>query len=184
MLPYGGADLAASFRTVRGNTIRIADEIPEEHYGFVAAPGIRSVRETLSHLAVATRLWYDMHGTRRLTQLAGYDFMGMHASMSAEETKPRSKAEVIEFLTTEGEQFATWLEGLSDEQLSEAVTDPRGVTKPRIGSLLSPKEHEMHHRGQLMLIERQLGIVPHLTRAMMERVAMMLKAREPETATA
>ena len=30
--------------------------------------------------------------------------------------------------------------------------------------LLSVKEHEMHHRGQLMLIERQLGIVPHLTR--------------------
>jgi uncharacterized damage-inducible protein DinB len=26
------------------------------------------------------------------------------------------------------------------------------------------KEHEMHHRGQLMLIERMLGIVPHLTR--------------------
>jgi uncharacterized damage-inducible protein DinB len=30
--------------------------------------------------------------------------------------------------------------------------------------LLSVKEHEMHHRGQLMLIERHLGIVPHLTR--------------------
>jgi len=31
--------------------------------------------------------------------------------------------------------------------------------------LLGVKEHEMHHRGQLMLIQRQLGIVPHLTRA-------------------
>ena len=30
--------------------------------------------------------------------------------------------------------------------------------------LLGVKEHEMHHRGQLMLIERMLGIVPHLTR--------------------
>jgi uncharacterized damage-inducible protein DinB len=35
--------------------------------------------------------------------------------------------------------------------------------------LLSVKEHEMHHRGQLMLIERILGIVPHLTRRMQER---------------
>jgi hypothetical protein len=31
----------------------------------------------------------------------------------------------------------------------------------------------MHHRGQLMLIERILGIVPHLTRQMQERMAQM-----------
>ena len=35
---------------------------------------------------------------------------------------------------------------------------------PRFEMLLGTKEHEMHHRGQLMLIERLLGIVPHLTR--------------------
>ena len=29
----------------------------------------------------------------------------------------------------------------------------------------------MHHHGQLMLIERMLGVVPHLTRQMMERLA-------------
>jgi uncharacterized damage-inducible protein DinB len=37
-------------------------------------------------------------------------------------------------------------------------------SKSRFEMLLSTKEHEMHHRGQLMLIERLLGIVPHLTR--------------------
>jgi uncharacterized damage-inducible protein DinB len=37
--------------------------------------------------------------------------------------------------------------------------------------ILSVKEHEMHHRGQLMLIERILGIVPHLSRRMQERQA-------------
>ena len=38
-------------------------------------------------------------------------------------------------------------------------------------ALMSAKEHEMHCRAQLMLIERMLGIVPHLTRkyAEMER---------------
>jgi uncharacterized damage-inducible protein DinB len=39
--------------------------------------------------------------------------------------------------------------------------------------ILSAKEHEMHHRGQLMLIQRMIGIVPHLTRAMQERMAQM-----------
>jgi uncharacterized damage-inducible protein DinB len=37
--------------------------------------------------------------------------------------------------------------------------------------ILSVKEHEMHHRGQLMLIERLVGIVPHMTREMQSRLA-------------
>jgi uncharacterized damage-inducible protein DinB len=37
--------------------------------------------------------------------------------------------------------------------------------------LMSVKEHEMHHRGQLMVLERMLDIVPHLTRQRQERLA-------------
>jgi len=37
--------------------------------------------------------------------------------------------------------------------------------------LLGVKEHEMHHRGQLMTMERMIGQVPHLTRQMQERRA-------------
>ena len=34
----------------------------------------------------------------------------------------------------------------------------------------------MHHRGKLMLVERLLGIVPHLTRARQQRQTEMAKA--------
>jgi uncharacterized damage-inducible protein DinB len=37
--------------------------------------------------------------------------------------------------------------------------------------ILGVKEHEMHHRAQLMLMERMLGITPHLTRQMQARMA-------------
>jgi uncharacterized damage-inducible protein DinB len=37
--------------------------------------------------------------------------------------------------------------------------------------IMGMKEHEMHHRAQLMLIQRMIGQVPHLTRAMQERWA-------------
>jgi uncharacterized damage-inducible protein DinB len=37
--------------------------------------------------------------------------------------------------------------------------------------LLGVKEHEMHHRGQLMLIQRLLGMVPPLTRARQQATA-------------
>jgi uncharacterized damage-inducible protein DinB len=54
-------------------------------------------------------------------------------------------------------------------------------SKSRFEMLLGPKEHEMHHRGQLMLVQRMLGKVPHLTRQMQERVAAM-KAASAQTA--
>jgi uncharacterized damage-inducible protein DinB len=69
------------------------------------------------------------------------------------------------------------LETLTPEFLGEMVTEPDGKTsKSRFERLLSAKEHEMHHRAQLMLIERQLGIVPHVTRQFSERVAQMQAA--------
>jgi hypothetical protein len=46
-------------------------------------------------------------------------------------------------------------------------------SRTRFDMIMSVKEHEMHHRGQLMLVERMLGIVPHLTRAMQARMAQM-----------
>ena len=45
------------------------------------------------------------------------------------------------------------------------------AAKSRFEMLMSPKEHEMHHRGQLMLVQRMIGLVPHLTRRQQERMA-------------
>lgn len=177
MTSYGGKELASAFRTVRKNTIQVAEDIPESSYGFVAAPEARSVGRMLTHIAIATRIWDDIHKTKRLTTLVGYDFFGLLDRFSAEEAKTRSKAEIVELLRTEGEQFAVWMETLTPEFLDEMVTEPDGKgAKSRFERLLSAKEHEMHHRGQLMLIERQLGIVPHLTRQFNERVAQMRAA--------
>jgi uncharacterized damage-inducible protein DinB len=177
MISYGGKDLASAFRTVRKNTIQVAEDIPESKYGFVAAPEVRSVARMLTHVAIATRIWEEVH-KKGLTTLVGFDFFGMLDRFNAEEAKTRSKSEILELLRTEGEQFAAWMETLTPEVLGESVTEPDGKTaKSRFERLLGAKEHEMHHRAQLMLIERQLGIVPHLTRQFNERVAQMRAAR-------
>ena len=57
---------------------------------------------------------------------------------------------------------------MTDEQLDERVALPN-TSKSRMEMLLGVKEHEMHHRAQLMLVQRLLGIVPHLTRARQQR---------------
>ena len=174
---YGGKDLASASRTVRKNTIQVAEDIPESKYDFVVAPEVRSVARMLTHTAISTRIWEELH-KKRLTTLVGLDFFGMIDKFNAEEAKPRTKAEIVELLRTEGEKFAAWMETLTPEFLAETVTEPDGKTaKTRFERLLGAKEHEMHHRAQLMLIERQLGIVPHLTRQFQERVAQMRAAR-------
>ena len=48
------------------------------------------------------------------------------------------------------------------------------ASKTRFEMILGVKEHEMHHRAQLMLIERMLGVVPHLTREMQARIAGLI----------
>jgi uncharacterized damage-inducible protein DinB len=171
---YGGKELAESFRTVRKNTLAVAQDIPEDKYDFRPMPETRSVGELLAHIALSPVFQQKIHAEERRTNLAGFDFPSLMKRLSAEEKAPRTKAQVIEMLTKDGEAWAKWMEGLDDNFLGEVVTMPPGGTPPartRFDMILSVKEHEMHHRGQLMLIERILGIVPHLTRRMQERFA-------------
>jgi uncharacterized damage-inducible protein DinB len=178
MTAYSGKELANGFRTVRKNTIQVAEDIPEAQYGHVAAPGCKSVGRMLTHIAVAQRFWDEIHRKQRRTTMQGLDFFALSERAEAEESKPRSKAEIVELLRGEGEELAAWMETLTPEFLAEVVTEGDGKTsKSRLEMLLGAKEHEMHHRAQLMLIERQLGIVPHLTRQRNERIAQMRAAK-------
>ncbi len=180
MTYYGAKELAASFRTVRGNTIQIADDIPENNYDFVPAEGARSVERLVAHIAFSYRFQHRVHAEEKRMTLEGIDFLSLIQQSAAEEAKSRTKAELIDLLKREGEVWACFVEGLSEEFLSEAVSMTPGSTpasKSRFEMILSVKEHEMHHRGQLMLIERMLDIVPHLTRQRQERIAQARTAK-------
>jgi uncharacterized damage-inducible protein DinB len=177
MTYYSAKDLAHSFRTVRKNTIQIANDIPEGKYGYRAAPGTRTVAETLAHIAALSRWPHRLHGIDRKTFMRPEDFGGYMQETAAYEATLRTKADIVTALETNGEQFAGWLETLSDDTLAETVGFPSPgapSTRSRFEMLLGVKEHEMHHRAQLMLVERLLGIVPHLTR---EREARMAARR-------
>ena len=176
---YGCKELAAAFRTVRNNTIQIAEDIPETKYEFRAAPDTRTVGQTLTHIALGPTFQHHIQ-SNKITDMKNVNFQALMQQVMAEEAKPRTKAEIIAFLKSEGDRFASFLEGLSESFLAEQVTMPPGMTpatKSRFEMLLGTKEHEMHHRGQLMLVQRMLGLVPHLTRQMQERLAQAQAAQ-------
>ena len=177
MVYYGVKELGFGNRTVRGNTIKIAQDIPEEKYGFKPASECRSVAQLLAHIALAHRFQYQFHAVEKRTSFEGLDFSSLIKQAVEEEAKSRTKAQLIELLEKEGEKWASWVEGLSEEFLAQPVAMPQGAapaSKSRFEMILSVKEHEMHHRGQLMLMERLLGVVPHLTR---EREARMAQTK-------
>jgi uncharacterized damage-inducible protein DinB len=163
---YGGAELAAAFKTVRENTIAIAEDVGEDHYPYRATPEVRSFAELLSHIAVTPRWSLAVHG-ERVTFIDFEQFRRRTAQAATEEQALRSKADVIRALRDGCDAFTGFLAGLSDDVLAERVAFPEPIkpsSKTRFEMLLGVKEHEMHHRGQLMLIQRMLGMVPHLTR--------------------
>jgi len=65
MTYYGAKDLAESFRTVRKNTLAIAEEIPEDKYSFRPMPETRSVGELLAHIALSNGFQKKLHAEER-----------------------------------------------------------------------------------------------------------------------
>lgn len=174
MTYYTSQDLARGFRTVRKNTLLIAQEIPETHYGARPADGTRTVLDTLAHVASQSVWQHALHGRDRRTFVSIEDFGAYMQEAGAFAAALTSKAAVIEALEREGERFAAWLETLSEADLGTMVGFPPPLDPPqksRFEMLLGVKEHEMHHRGQLMIVQRQIGQVPHLTRARQARSA-------------
>jgi len=165
---YGAKEMAESWRTVRKNTIQVAEDIPEEKYTFRAAADTMSIAEMLAHLAAATHWAEQAHFVEKKSSITMDDFgkwMGEIGKLAGSLT---TKAAIVDALKSRGESFAKHLESMTDAQLGESVTLPNG-SKTCFEILLGVKEHEMHHRAQLFLMERMVGIVPHLTRARQQR---------------
>src|SRR6476661_3932999 len=126
MSHYDLAQLVENARTVRRGTIQVAEEIPEASYGFRPAPGSRSVAETLVHIAWLTSADLLIHEEQHMGSFDGFDFGAFLDSSEVEETKPRTKAEIIELLRTEGERWATWAARQPDAFLEERFGFPNG----------------------------------------------------------
>ncbi|MEN3337261.1 MAG: hypothetical protein V7647_937 [Acidobacteriota bacterium] len=163
---FGPGYLEQNFRTVRKNTVLVAEDIPADKYTFTAAPGVKSVGQMLAHIAVSPRWQMALH-REGVTAVDFPLFAARVAQVQAEEQALQSKDHILAALKEGGEEFAAFLAGLSAPTLAETISFPPPIqpaVKTRMEMLMSVKEHEMHHRAQLMLMQRMLGIVPHLTR--------------------
>ncbi len=165
---YGAKQMAESWRTVRKNTVQLAEDIPADQYDFRATAETMSVASMLAHIATGPYWAEQVHFVEQKTELAMPDFHRLFGAAGAMAAELKTKDQIVDALIAGGESFALHLDAITDEQLDEPVVLPHG-SKSRMEMLLGVKEHEMHHRAQLMVVQRLLGIVPHLTRARQQR---------------
>jgi hypothetical protein len=103
---YGSKQLIDSIRSVRKNTIQIAEDIPDEHYGYRPTPDGRSVAENLTPIAQFSRFDRLLHEEEHVATLVGFDFGKLSKKSGAEEKKAQSKRDLIEWLRNSGEEWA------------------------------------------------------------------------------
>jgi uncharacterized damage-inducible protein DinB len=168
---YGPKQLADSIRTVRQNVVLIAEDVHEDDYLFRPAVGSRSVAEVLIHIAFFSNFDYLFHEEEHVTTAEAFDFGQFLRDSESQEKRHHSKSRLIGLLKDSGESWAEWVEFVPQQFLAEGVVQRDGTSKTRFEMVLGTKEHEMHHLGQLAVIERMLGIVPHLARANAEAQA-------------
>ena len=111
-------EIASAFRTVRKNTIQIAEDIPEAKYSYQPAADTRTVAQTLAHIAQVPRFQLQLG---KLNSMEGFDFQKFFAEAAAEEKKPRTKAELVQLLRDSGEEFAKWAETLPEDTFGSSM---------------------------------------------------------------
>ncbi len=88
---YGAKELTDSVRTVRKNTLQVAEDVPEDRYGCLPAEGGSSIGRTLVHIALSPQLQLTFHAGERRSSFEGIDFPALMKRMADEETRARTK---------------------------------------------------------------------------------------------
>ena len=135
------------FRNVRSRTERLIPLIPPEKLEWSAGQGALSFGELLRHLAGTERwMWAENVAGRK----ARYPGHGADLAPGYEAT-----CQYVAHLHAEAMQI---FESLTPEQYTAPVLTPGGASLAAWKWLRAMIEHEAHHRGQLYLMLRMIGV--------------------------
>jgi uncharacterized damage-inducible protein DinB len=146
-MPIRVIDLLRAVDTARARTARLAALIPESALDWAPAPGAYSCADVLRHLAATERFTFVEIAMGRRSRYPGHDRRLAYG-----------KEGVLAYLDTMHEQAMAVLRTLDETTLERLVTTPTGAQIPTWRWLQLMTEHEAHHRGQLYLMLRLLGV--------------------------
>jgi len=143
-MPYPGKEYATLFELHRGALVELLDRIPARHGDASAWDGGMTVTQLVDHLYSTSAGVVDM--------LSGGTWQRQEPSMALGDAVARlhgSTARVVDKLS-----------GMTDEDLRAEVTVFGGARWPAYRLVDFHREHEAHHKGQLWVMARLIGIDP------------------------
>lgn len=138
---------ARTFRMHREALMDLYAELPEEHGTFTAWEGGMSLIGQADHLAASSAMMLAM-------------IAGQAPQRPAPGSGSASVAEVRERLRRTTDEVAAAIAALSPEDLGRRVPAFGGREMPVAALLDSLIGHEAHHKGQVWVMARQVGVKP------------------------
>lgn len=135
------------FESIRGRTERVVACVPPDRLEWSPAEGAFTFGDVIRHLAATERYMFAENVLGRPSRYPGH----------GRELADGYEAVLAFWRRMHGEATAIF-SGLSPERLAGRCTTPGGVEIPVGKWLRAMVEHEVHHRGQLYLMLRMLGI--------------------------
>ena len=147
------AELKTYYSIVKNNHLRMAEKMPEEHYGFKPAPEVRSFGEALAHVADAQ--------ARNCGLVSG-------EQKKVDAASKKTKTELVEALKASYAICDAVLDGLTDATASELVKLGQSTrTWSKLGLLIGMTSHANEEYGYMSVYLRLKGILPPSTETMM-----------------
>ena len=143
------AGLLARFDEASGKALQLAEAIPAAKYAWRPAPGVRSISETLVHLALGNYYTASDVGVKPPTDILG----------DQHERTVTKKQDVVAFVRRANAHLRDALERLSDEDLQRpTIMFSQSTTYQSV--YLFGIAHLHEHLGQLIAYARMNGVAP------------------------
>lgn len=143
-------EIIKNWERAKAYTKEYLDAMPEGSYLFKATPEVRPFADQMLHLA---------DGNFSFAALAA-EVPCPVAFGECEQSKDKSKATVTKWVMDSYDFVIEQLKGLTDDDLAEITTLFGRYRMSRRAVFDSLYEHQTHHRGQVTIYLRMVGIVP------------------------
>jgi uncharacterized damage-inducible protein DinB len=136
--------------------------IPAEEFLHQPCPGANHALWTLGHLATVNQYFLKTLAGRDGTLFEKYKEMFFAKSQPMSDAASYPPLDVLrDYFKTSRAAFRSWVESLSDEQLTGPAPEEFKKFAPTLGNILMRLLwHEGMHYGQLTVIRKSLGLKP------------------------
>jgi uncharacterized damage-inducible protein DinB len=142
-------DIVADVAQLESKLVELAEAVPEDKFGWRPAEGVRSVSESLMHVAAANFFFPTLRG---MSPPEGVNPQTLEQQIT-------EKTEVVETLKQSFAHAREAIEGVTEEQLSESV-NMFGREVSIAGYLHAIASHGHEHLGQMIAYARSIGVTP------------------------